>query len=78
MAAALLERISIDPAVCGGRPCVRGHRVWVSLVLGLLADGMTVQEVLDEYPGLVTDDVRACIAYGARLAAARYVDVPNA
>lgn len=71
----LLNRIAIDPAVCGGRPCIRGHRIWVSLVLGRLADGATVDEVLGEYAGLEADDVLACIAYGAKLAAARFTDV---
>ena len=47
----LLERISVDPAVCGGRPCVRGHRVWVSVILGLLAEGVPERGVLAEYPG---------------------------
>jgi len=71
----LLERIAIDPNVCFGKPTVRGTRIWVGLVLDLLADGMTVAEILDEYPSLTEDDVRACLAYGARLSTARYVDV---
>lgn len=72
---ALLDRISVDPAVCGGRPCIAGHRIWVSLVLGLLAGGMSVQDVVAEYPGIDELDVRACIAYGARLAGSDFVDV---
>jgi uncharacterized protein (DUF433 family) len=71
----LLERITIDPNVCFGKPIVRGTRIWVGLVLGLLADGMSVEDVLDEYPSLTDDDVRACLAYGARLAVGRYVEV---
>ncbi len=71
----LLERISVDPNICGGKPCIRGHRIWVSLILGLLADGMSVEEVLVEYPGLEEADVRACIAYGAKLAGGRFVDL---
>jgi uncharacterized protein (DUF433 family) len=62
---ALLDRISIDPAVCHGKPCIRGHRVWVSLILDLLAGGMSSTEVLAQYPGLVEEDIRACIAYGS-------------
>ncbi len=73
----LLERISVDPAVCGGKPCVRGHRIWVSLILGLLADGMSVAEILEDYPGLEEADIRACIAYGAVLADARFVDLAD-
>jgi len=63
--AELLSRISVDPAVCGGKPCIRGHRIWVSLILDLLSSGMPVEQVLEEYPGLVIDDVLACLAYGA-------------
>ena len=68
MQGALLERISVDSAVCGGRPCVRGYRIWVSVILGMLAEGLGEADVLAEYPGLEVDDVRACIAYGALLA----------
>jgi uncharacterized protein (DUF433 family) len=72
---ALLDRIVIDPQVCLGRPVVRGPRIWVGLVLGLLADGATKEDVLQEYPQLFADDVHACLAYGSMLATARFVDV---
>ena len=72
----LLSRISIDPEVCFGKPRIRGHRIWVSLVLDLLADGWTVDQLLDEYPGVEESDVLACIAYGAEMSRERYVDVP--
>jgi uncharacterized protein (DUF433 family) len=72
----LLSRISIDPNVCFGKPCIRGHRIWVSLVLDFLADGWSPQRILEEYPGLEEADVRACIAYGAEMSRERYVDVP--
>lgn len=72
----LLERISIDPHVCFGKPCIRGHRIWVSLVLDLLAAGLSVQEVLEEYPQLTREDVLACVAYGAEMSRERFVDVP--
>jgi len=61
----LLERFSIDPNVCFGKPCVRGTRLWVSLILDFLAAGSSSEEVLAEYPGLAREDVLACIAYGA-------------
>ena len=73
----LLERISIDPNVCFGKPCVRGTRIWVSLILDFLANGMTFEEVLAEYPQLKTDDLRAAIAYGAEMSRERYVQVPT-
>lgn len=71
----LPERIEIDPSVSFGRPRVKGTRIWVGVVLGLMADGMTVDDVLSEYPQLTVEDVRACLAYGALLAAGRFVDV---
>ena len=70
-----LERIAVDPAICGSKPCIRGHRIWVTLVLGMLAHGLTVEEVLQEYPQLEEADIRACIAYGALLAGGHVVDV---
>ena len=72
----LLSRISIDPSVCFGKPCIRGHRIWVFLILDLLAGGMAVPELLAEYPGLEEADIRACIAYGAELSRQRYVEIP--
>jgi len=72
----LLARISIDPNVCFGKPCIRGHRIWVSLILDLLAGGMSFEEILQNYPGVEDADVRACIAYGAEMARDRYVDIP--
>ena len=63
----LLTRISIDPNICFGKPCIRGTRIWVSLLLDLLADGMSVEEVLAEYPHLAEEDIRAAIAYGAEI-----------
>jgi len=72
----LLQRISIDPSICFGKPCIRGHRIWVSLVLDLLASGWSFQQVLDNYPGISEDDIRACIAYGAEMSRERYIDLP--
>jgi uncharacterized protein (DUF433 family) len=72
----LLERISINPKVCGGKPCIKGTRIWVSLILDLLASGMGEEELLAEYPGLAHDDVLAAIAYGAEAARERIVPVP--
>ncbi len=73
----LLERISIDPNVCFGKPCIRGHRIWVSLILDLLADKCSVEQILADYPGLDEADVRACIAYGAEMSRERYVEIPG-
>jgi len=56
---ALLKRISVDPNICFGKPCIRGTRIWVSLVLDLLANGTTIEEVLTEYPQLTKEDIHA-------------------
>ena len=61
----LLQRISIDPNICFGKPCIRGHRIWVSLILDMLSSGMSTQEILDQYPQLEEADILACIAYAA-------------
>jgi len=72
----LLDRISIDPAVCGGKPCIRGTRIWVSLILDLLAGGMSEAELRAEYPALTRDDILAAIAYGAEASRERVIPVP--
>jgi len=72
----LLDRIAISPEVCGGKPCVRGTRIWVSLILDFLAEGMAEGELLAEYPQLVHEDVLAAIAYGAEAARERVIPVP--
>ncbi len=61
----LLERITHDPAVMGGRPCIRGMRVTVGAILGLLASGHTVEQVLAAYPYLDREDVFAALSYAA-------------
>jgi uncharacterized protein (DUF433 family) len=72
----LLDRISVDPAVCGGKPCVKGTRIWVSLILDLLASGMSEAEVISQYPALKHKDILAAIAYGAEAARDRVIPVP--
>lgn len=73
----LLDRISIDPNVCFGKPCVRGTRIWVSLILDALAAGAPHEELLDNYPQLEPDDIRAAIAYGAEAAREHFIRVPT-
>jgi uncharacterized protein (DUF433 family) len=73
---ALLSRISIDAKICFGKPCIKGHRIWVSLILDFLASGMSTQEILEQYPGLEEADVLACIAYGAEMTRERIVEIP--
>lgn len=71
----LLQRISIDPQVCFGKPCIRGTRIWVSLILDWLAAGASEQEIIADYPQLTYDDLRAAIAYGAEMARERIIPI---
>jgi uncharacterized protein (DUF433 family) len=71
----LPARISIDPDICFGKPCIRGHRIWVSLILDLLAGDATFDEILLEYPGLELADIRACLAYAAEMASGRKLEI---
>ena len=72
----LLSRISVTPDVCFGKPCIRGTRIWVSLLLDLLASGESQENILAEYPQLTRDDLLAAIAYGAEMSRGRFVDLP--
>jgi uncharacterized protein (DUF433 family) len=65
----LLRRITADPKIFGGKPIIRGMRVSVELVLSLLAQGETIDAIIDDYPGLEPDDVRACLAYARAVVA---------
>ena len=71
----LLSRISVNPHVCFGKPCIKGTRIWVSLLLDMLADGMAIGDILQEYPHLKREDLLAAMAYGAEMSRERYVDV---
>jgi uncharacterized protein (DUF433 family) len=73
---ALLQRIAVDPEICGGRPCIKGTRIWVSLLLDLLATGISEADLLADYPHLSHEDVLAAIAYGAEAARERILPVP--
>ena len=64
----LLTRITIDPEVCHGKPTIRGLRYPVSMILDLLSGGMSESELLADYDDLEADDIKACLAFGARLA----------
>lgn len=63
----LLKRISINPNVCFGKPCIHGTRIWVSLILDNLAADVTEKDLLENYPGLTHADILAAIAYGAEM-----------
>ena len=59
----LMRRITIDPKVCHGKPCIKGTRILVSVILGLLEEGLTFNEIKEEYPDIKTEDIKACIHY---------------
>jgi uncharacterized protein (DUF433 family) len=72
----LLERISIDPEVCFGRPCIRGTRIWVSLIVDNIAEGVSEAELLEAYPQLKPEDIRAALAYAAEMTRERIIPIP--
>ena len=70
----LLSRITVDPNVCHGKPCVRGLRYPVETLLELLSGSMTAEQILADYPDLERDDLRAVYAYAARLSRVQRID----
>ncbi|ADB40493.1 DUF433 domain-containing protein [Spirosoma linguale] len=64
----LLQRITLNPGICHGKPTIRNRRYPVELILDLLSSGMTHEEILGDYPALEEDDIRACLAFASRLA----------
>ena len=63
----MIERISIDPKICHGQACIKGTRIPVHQVLHMLANGDTIEDLLEEYPSLKREDIFACIEYAASL-----------
>jgi uncharacterized protein (DUF433 family) len=74
----LLDRISIDPKVCHGQPCVKGTRIMVWLIVQYLANGDSVEEILGAYPSLTQEDIQACLLYAAEMTRERVLPVPVA
>lgn len=70
----LLDRITVNPGIFGGKPIIRGHRLAVEHVLGMLAAGDDAKDILAAYPWLEADDVRACLVYAHRLAGHEHVE----
>jgi uncharacterized protein (DUF433 family) len=66
--ASLLHRISVDPAVAGGKPCVRGTRIYVAIILDGLGEGLSPEQLIEHYPQLQIEDIRAALVYAAELA----------
>lgn len=63
---ALSDRISVNSNICFGKPCIKGTRIWVSLILDFLASGETINDILDYYPQLKYDDILACLSYNEK------------
>lgn len=72
----LLQRISVDPRVCFGKACIRGTRIWVSLIVDNLAEGIPEQEILAAYPQLNREDILAALAFAAEMTRERIIPVP--
>ncbi len=68
MGSRLLDRISVEPDICHGKACIRGTRIMVTVILDNLAEGLSPEEIVAEYPPLTIEDIRAAIAYAALLA----------
>jgi len=66
----LLFRVGVNPRICSGRPYIRGTRIHIGVILDALSEGLTPREVIDHYPDLEPDDLRAAVAYACKLAAA--------
>ena len=64
---ALINRITINPEICHGKPAIRNMRYPVELILDLLSSGMTNAEIIEDYPALVEDDIKACLTFASRL-----------
>lgn len=73
--ATLLDRISINPKICHGQPCVNGTRIMVWLIVQYLANGESIKGILEAYPSLTEEDIRACLAYAAELTRERVLPV---
>jgi uncharacterized protein (DUF433 family) len=71
----LLKRISIDPNVCFGKPCIRGTRIWVSLIVDNLAEGVSEEDIVAAYPALTLEDIRAALAFAAEMTRERIIPI---
>ena len=70
------EHITVNPAVCHGKACIRGTRIMVSVILDNVAAGVSIDEILNSYPSITRQDINAALAYAAELARETYVELP--
>lgn len=73
----LLQRITVDPNVCFGKPCIRGMRIWVALILEYLAFGRSEEQILRDFPDLDRLDIQAALAYAAEVTRERVLPAPD-
>ena len=71
-----LARITLDPVVCHGQACIRGTRIPVHIILGLLGAGETIEQILEAYPHITREDIQACLTYAAALSRDETVEIP--
>ncbi len=68
-----ISRITINPEICHGKPTIRNMRYTVELILDLLSSGMTISEIIEDYPALEEDDIKACLAFASRLTSVKSI-----
>lgn len=71
------DRITTDPLICHGKACIKGSRIMVSVILDNLADSMSEQEILESYPSLTIEDIKAAISYAADLTREKLITIPS-
>jgi uncharacterized protein (DUF433 family) len=72
----LLNRVTVDPDKCSGKPCIRGSRIYIAVILDGLAEGLSPEEIIDHYPQLTIDDIHGALAYAAELSRENVWKVP--
>jgi len=74
----MYERISINSEICHGKPCIKGTRIMVSIILGLLEEGMSFDQIIEEYPQITREDIIECIEYAKNLVENEIIEVIGA
>ena len=72
-----IERINVDPEVCHGKACIKGTRIMVTVILDCLAEGLSVEEIIEDYPPLKREDIQAAIQYASYLANDKIIMIDN-
>jgi uncharacterized protein (DUF433 family) len=67
----------VNPNICFGKPCIKGTRIWVSLILDFLSSGDSIEDIIKGYPQITREDILACIAYGAAMSRENYIELDD-